>query len=153
MNQACIDGDLELVKTFGLPEDSRAIYYSSLHGHLHIVKYLISIKAPIDASAIGIASTYGYLDIVKYLVSVNSPVDANAIFCTLDRINCLRRSFVPPHVLQNTLIEIIKFLLWNGAPYELDVSSFIKKIRLEFEPVISEFIGPDITSIIIQFLI
>lgn len=47
MYQACKSGDLEIVKKLGLPEDSIAICYAAENGHLDIVKYLISIKAPI----------------------------------------------------------------------------------------------------------
>jgi ankyrin repeat protein len=140
MDEACATGNLELVKKLGQPKDGWAIALASSSGNLELVKYLVSINAPIDIYAIPKAAYNGHLDIIKYLVSINSPVHSEAIY----------------NATFSSHWNIVKYLLWIGVqPYELTsgIKKMKKKIYLEFEPIVSEIAGPDIGGLILQNLI
>lgn len=138
MNSACMKGDLETVKTLGLPEDNWAIYYASGSGNLELVKYLISINAPLGSNATPCAALCGHFDIVKYLISINAPIDVRSI------------SYV--YVCGN--MDISKYLLWNGVPYDdCNIREIYRELFLEFEQIVSEFIGPDISGLIFDYLL
>lgn len=155
-------GHLDLVKKLGVPKNSNAIWYAARNGYLDIVKYLVSINAPMD-SAIPAAALSGYLDLVKYLVSIGAPINDRAITNAaengyLDIVKYLVSVDAPisPPAIKYTVwyqyFKIVKYLLWNGAPYDIDVSSFKKELLEEHLPVISEFILIDITRIIFSYL-
>ena len=163
-NVSCKNGYLETVKKLGLPKNSQALDYAADYGHLNLVKYLVSIGAPIDEWVFASAANKGHLDILKYLVSINAPMNLYAIvFASINgRLDTVKYLVSIGAPIDNVAIddsfwrgqqEIVKYLLWNGAPYNTDVTSLKKELRLEFEPVVSEFIGPDLTGLILQNLI
>ena len=138
MEEACKTGIIKLVKKAIKNYGNRdSVFYACRYGHFDLVKYLTSINSPIDIYAIKIASCYGNLDIVKHLMSINAPIDVGAIW----------------YALQYEHTHIVKYLLWAGAPCDIWLDKYNKELRLEFEPVVSEFIGPDIAGLILQFLI
>ena len=138
MENACKTGHIfwveEAIERYG---NRNSILYACRYGHLDLVKYLLSINAPINKYAILNAALFGHISMVKYLIGINAPIDSSAI----------------SHAVSNKRNDIARYLLWNGAPYDIDVSQFKKELYSEFEPVISEFIGPDISGLILQNLI
>lgn len=136
---ACKYGKLDILKylvSIHTPIYSSASWYASRYGHIEIIKYLISIYAPIERDSVSVASYHGYIEIVKYLVSNNVPISSRAI----------------GDAVRNSYTKIVKYLVYKEAPcyenYEL-LNSIKKEVYSELSQVISEFIGPDISSIIL----
>lgn len=142
------NGNIELVEylvSINAPIDAWAIQIAAKNGHLEIVKYLVSINAPINLYVIPSAVQNGNLDLIKYLISINAPIDSWAITCAI----------------KNRRLDLVKYLLWNDAPYkkrvsangeeyEINVEKLVKELCQELFPIISEFIGPDTASVIIE---
>ena len=110
--------------------------------HVFCVKTILDILAssPIDHWAIARAANSGHVTIVEYLLSINAPITGLAISLAQNR----RR------------LELIKYLLLMGAPclpWNYKIKKIRKKLRLEINLSLSEFIGPDISSIILQKLV
>lgn len=137
---AAKNNHLELVKfLFGkVPIDYRAAESAAEYGHLEVLEYLVSVGAPITSSVISSACRKPYLDTVKYLVSIGTPFDAYATE---------RAKVHSP--------ELLEYLLYKDAPYQnCKITKKIKKkICLELKKIVSEFIGPDLTGLILQNLI
>ena len=103
LNDACKNGDLELVKYLvekGVHVDDYAIRYASEYGHFEIVKYLFEKGAPISDWAISNASENGHFEIVKYLFKKGAPIDEYAISFASGRGH----------------YEIVKYLVSVNAP-------------------------------------
>ena len=113
------------------------VYYACRYGHIEIIKYLVSINAPIDKNTISYAARGGHIEVVKYLVSINAPIGCAIRFASYNKHH-----------------KIVKYLLWHdGAPKDIDVNLFVKELRLEYEPILSEFIGPDLSGLIFDYLV
>lgn len=125
------------------------------NGHTEVVKYLKESGAPVNSSIITIAAENGRLEVVKYFLSVGAPIDEFAI----------------RGALRNDYFKVVKYLLRNNAPFipeedvvddtdstyfpgeEADIiNGFKREIIQNTRKVISNYIGPDITSLIIPYL-
>ena len=164
---ACRYGHIEIIKylvSINAPIDKNTISYAARGGHIEVVKYLVSINAPINDTAIKFAARSGNLDLVKYLVSVNAQID----LCALSYASEYGHTEVVKYLVSinapigcairfasyNKHHKIVKYLLWHdGAPKDIDVNLFVKELRLEYEPILSEFIGPDLSGLIFDYLV
>lgn len=134
-------GNLELVKKLvqksGIPENGDAIAFASEDGHFELVKYLVGIGAPIDTWALWNAARNGHIDLVKYLLDINAPIGVWTLISTIN----------------NGQRDIAKYLLLKGAIHESNNSQLFRdEILSEMSVPVSEFIGFDITSIIIEYV-
>ena len=129
------------------------------YGYLDIVKYLVSMNICITENTVTMAvknlsnkfSRGEYVEdteLLTYLINNNAPINKTAV----SQIRLCDYFYDCKPCLY--CVKMIKYLLWNGAPYEssLDIEKFKFQISKKIEPIVLEFIGPDITSIIIEYL-
>ena len=147
LNDACKNGDLELVKYLvekGVHVDDYAIRYASEYGHFEIVKYLFEKGAPISDWAISNASMHGHLEIVKYLFEKGASIDIHAIHWALrsgriDVVKYLVSVNAPPYIHDSEKISVIindtrkyRILILPILEYKLGHPSYIILDYLEY---------------------
>ena len=115
----CINGNLVIVKylvSIGAPVENNALENASFCGHLEIVKYLVSIGATVGDRVVVNASAHGQLEVVKYLVSIGASVGDDAVITACDYGH----------------LEVVKYLVSIGAKFGNSIygdSPFVTAIR------------------------
>ena len=109
------------------------IYYAIVKNNFEIVDYLFKINAPVTGGELHIAITNNNFKIVKYLVENNFPISDNLVELSLEKN-----------------VKITEYLIKKGGKYNINTFKVFRDNKYS-QNIISNFFGPDISSIISEY--
>lgn len=141
--------------------------------NVEILKYLVNNGVLISSYSTNNALSCNNPEVLNYFFEINAPFDDTSIFFCKD-IKILKRvveNGAPTEYYSfknmerfNMKYEFIKYLIWNKSnlgPNRMKEEQpdtynkclgIIEEISKEITPIIIEFIGPDVSSVIINYL-
>lgn len=137
-------------------ENSESIYIAIIDGNLELLKNLIHSGVKYDHNAMRYAIFNENFEIVKYLFEIGATTWTNTIPESFSRkYDRFGNQYGPQEKFRKImkyLIPRVKFInFYNDCDYTDKINELISEIVLEIEPIVSEYIGTDISSIILSY--